>query len=80
MMFTFSDNRGARLEGPAPIDSVAMRRKRAGRIQEEQAAVRERVEHYRPPYIKAVGENEKSRYIQQSRGTKKGANHRLCME
>lgn len=58
----FRTHRGARPEGPAPIDSVAMRRKRAGRIQEEQAAVRDRVEHYRPPYIKVVGENEKSRY------------------
>lgn len=53
--------RGATAEVPAPIDSVVMRRKRAGRIQEEQAAVRERLEHYRPPYIKPVGEKEKSR-------------------
>ncbi|CAM9838306.1 unnamed protein product, partial [Hapterophycus canaliculatus] len=49
-------------ERPAPIDSVAvMRRKRAGRIQQEQAAARERIEHYRPPYIKEVGEGEKFR-------------------
>ncbi|CAM9820255.1 unnamed protein product [Scytosiphon promiscuus] len=49
-------------EQPAPIDSVTvMRRKRAGRIQDEQAEARERIEHYRPPYIKEVGEGEKSR-------------------
>eukprot|EP00903_Cladosiphon_okamuranus_P006108 g6017.t1 len=53
--------RGSRQEGPAPIDSVVMRRKRIGQIQEEQAAVRERVEHYRPPFVKPVGESEKSR-------------------
>ncbi|CAM9874501.1 unnamed protein product [Pylaiella littoralis] len=53
--------RGVTPEGPALIDSVAMRRKRAGRIQEEQVAVRDRVEHYRPPYIKEVGESEKFR-------------------
>lgn len=57
------DRRAAKsAERPAPIDSVAvMRRKRAGRIQEEQAAVRDRIDHYRPPYIKEVGEGEKSR-------------------
>ncbi|CAM9607592.1 unnamed protein product [Ectocarpus sp. 4 AP-2014] len=53
--------RGARSDGPAPIDSVVTRRKRAGQIHQEQAAVRERVEHYRPPYVKEVGECEKSR-------------------
>ena len=54
--------RGARPEGPAPIDSVIMRRKRVNQIHKEQAAVRERVEHYRPPFVKPVGESEKSRY------------------
>lgn len=40
-----------------------MRRKRVGQIHQEQAAVRERVEHYRPPFVKPVGESEKSRYF-----------------
>ncbi|CAN0102108.1 unnamed protein product [Laminaria digitata] len=48
--------------GRAPIDSGAiMHRRRGDQIQEEQAANRERMECYRPPYTKPVGEEEKSR-------------------
>lgn len=53
--------RGTRPEGPAPIDSVMMRRKRGSKIKEEQAVDRIKMEHYRPPYVKPVGEGEKSR-------------------
>lgn len=55
--------RGARSEGPAPIDSATMRRKSGAKIREEQAVNRERMDHYRPPYVKPVGEDEKSRRV-----------------
>ncbi|CAM9311789.1 unnamed protein product [Ascophyllum nodosum] len=46
---------------PAPIDSVVMRRKQEPKIKEEQAINRLKIEYYRPPYVKPVGEDEKLR-------------------
>ena len=54
--------RKSRPEEPAPIESVALPRKRNARvIKEEQAINRLKIENYRPPCLKPVGQAEKLR-------------------